>query len=504
MKKRIKSQSSIIASVLIILLVLAAIIIVWAVVKKFVINETDNLGIGVFTTSLSIDNKKSILAENAIITIKRDTGKGEVIGIKFKVYNEAGEDDIITNYTIINELETRTFDLSSQSSISNINYVEAYPIFRTNSGKEKLGIMIGSIGEGQGGGGSQPSGGCTSDTQCNDGNGCTDDTCNIGTSECIFTNNANSCDDGYYCTINDVCSIGVCSGGSRDCSDGNECTTDLCSGESCQNVNVPDGTACSGGICQGGTCQVQGIPIYDSDCGLIISAPEEYYLAEDLSCSSGTEGIKITSDDVSINGNGKKIKVSSTPTKGIYILGISSDRLIGINLIGIIFEVGDRKSGVYIRYSDDFNISGSTFNFLGVGGTLDNTMGVFVQNSDSGIIENSVFSALTGEHTGIRLDSDIDNAKVISNNMDNLYRGIDAEGATGTMIKDNIITNSRFRGIDVGSNDLIDNEVCSVTGIGDFYDWNCNAYYSGNTCNYQQSHYGCGVLDPCNPPSCTL
>ena len=46
---------------------------------------------------------------------------------------------------------------------------------------------------------------------CNDGNVCTDDSCNP-VSGCIHANNTLSCDDGSACTTNDVCSSGVCSG----------------------------------------------------------------------------------------------------------------------------------------------------------------------------------------------------------------------------------------------------------------------------------------------------
>ena len=89
--------------------------------------------------------------------------------------------------------------------------------------------------------------------------------------------------------------------------------------------------------------------------------------------------------------------------------------------------------------------------------------------------------------------------------MDNLYIGIDiySTGVIGTMIDGNTITDSRFRGVvAIGSNSVINNEICSVTEIPDIYDWNCNAYYSGNTCNYHQNNNACSP-DPCNNPSCS-
>ena len=55
------------------------------------------------------------------------------------------------------------------------------------------------------------------------------------------------CEDGYYCTVDDMCSNGECHSGSpRDCSDGNECTTDSCNDDTNMCVNAPkdQGTEC--------------------------------------------------------------------------------------------------------------------------------------------------------------------------------------------------------------------------------------------------------------------
>ena len=46
---------------------------------------------------------------------------------------------------------------------------------------------------------------------CDDNNACTDDSCNPGTG-CVFTANANACDDGNACTTGDTCSAGSCTG----------------------------------------------------------------------------------------------------------------------------------------------------------------------------------------------------------------------------------------------------------------------------------------------------
>jgi hypothetical protein len=100
---------------------------------------------------------------------------------------------------------------------------------------------------------------------CNDGNVCTDDTCDpvLG---CQNTNNTAACDDGDTCTTVDTCSSGVCVGGSPlNCDDGNVCTDDTCDPVlGCQNTTntaaCDDGNACTtADTCSGGAC-VGGAP----------------------------------------------------------------------------------------------------------------------------------------------------------------------------------------------------------------------------------------------------
>ncbi|MBR58386.1 MAG: hypothetical protein CMH54_10240 [Myxococcales bacterium] len=95
---------------------------------------------------------------------------------------------------------------------------------------------------------------------CNDGNPCTDDSCHPETG-CVFENNTDYCDDSSPCTLIDQCVDGVCIGeGDLDCDDGNGCTADSCHPISAcvhTNVNIvcDDGNACTtGDICQSGSC----------------------------------------------------------------------------------------------------------------------------------------------------------------------------------------------------------------------------------------------------------
>jgi hypothetical protein len=95
---------------------------------------------------------------------------------------------------------------------------------------------------------------------CDDDNLCTDDTCAL-TLGCVHTPNQAPCDDGDLCTTLDLCDLGQCVGsGALPCNDGNPCTDDACDPlAGCQFVpnQAPcdDGNACTAGEqCSDGAC----------------------------------------------------------------------------------------------------------------------------------------------------------------------------------------------------------------------------------------------------------
>ncbi len=99
---------------------------------------------------------------------------------------------------------------------------------------------------------------------CDDGNGCTDDSCDPG-SGCVFTDNTVACDDGSACTTGDVCSGGVCvAGAPLNVDDGNVCTDDSCNpatgavhtenAASCDDSDAcTTADTCFAGVCVGGS-----------------------------------------------------------------------------------------------------------------------------------------------------------------------------------------------------------------------------------------------------------
>ena len=128
---------------------------------------------------------------------------------------------------------------------------------------------------------------------CDDGNVCTDDSCDSA-SGCVNTNNTASCDDGDACTTNDACSGGAClSGAPLDCDDGDVCTDDSCESSSgCVNSNntasCEDGIFCNGAeLCAGSICGA-GTPV-DCDDGVVCTAD---------SCNEGTDTCDHVPDDV--------------------------------------------------------------------------------------------------------------------------------------------------------------------------------------------------------------
>ncbi len=107
---------------------------------------------------------------------------------------------------------------------------------------------------------------------CDDGNPCTDDSCNPLTG-CVHTPNTAPCDDLDACTTGDTCAGGRCVGTPRSCDDGNLCTDDACRPETgcvhtANRAPCDDANACTThDTCAGGQC-VGGAPLGCDDGNL--------------------------------------------------------------------------------------------------------------------------------------------------------------------------------------------------------------------------------------------
>ena len=100
---------------------------------------------------------------------------------------------------------------------------------------------------------------------CNDGNPCTDDSCEAA-SGCVNSPNTAACSDDDVCTLGDTCADAQCAGGPNllDCNDDNPCTADVCDPTTgCQHEaadgQCDDGNACTEndhcvlGVCKPGS-----------------------------------------------------------------------------------------------------------------------------------------------------------------------------------------------------------------------------------------------------------
>jgi len=156
---------------------------------------------------------------------------------------------------------------------------------------------------------------------CDDGNVCTDDSCDPALG-CVNEANSGACDDGDLCTINDSCSEKQCQGGGAlDCDDGNPCTADACvSATGCsheaQDGVCDDGNACTqDDLCGSGLCLAgpavdcdDGNPCTDDACdpetgcthaNNTLACDDGNVCTVDEVCSAGTcgGGLEVSCDD---------------------------------------------------------------------------------------------------------------------------------------------------------------------------------------------------------------
>ena len=99
---------------------------------------------------------------------------------------------------------------------------------------------------------------------CAPGVSCNDGTCDEANHHCtgsVVVLDGTPCNDGSYCTRDDVCMGGVCTGTTYDCSNANSCTDVYCNGaggctRSSNRASCNDGNSCTvADICFGGQCR---------------------------------------------------------------------------------------------------------------------------------------------------------------------------------------------------------------------------------------------------------
>ena len=133
---------------------------------------------------------------------------------------------------------------------------------------------------------------------CGDGVGCTDDSCNEGTDSCDNIANDANCDNGLYCDGSETCNaVADCQPGSAvDCNDGVGCTDDSCNESTDSCDNVPNDGSCDNGLyCDGAeSCHAT----LDCQAGTAVSCNDGVGCTVD-SCNEATDSC----DNVANDGN---------------------------------------------------------------------------------------------------------------------------------------------------------------------------------------------------------
>ncbi len=129
-KKR--GLSTIIVTLILIGLSLVAIGIFWVIIRDMINRQASGISLEKLTVSMDIENVYSPGGNNISVQVKRNTGKGEIIGIKFIFYNET-DNEVFSGNTSLKELEIKTFTFILNMNVTEIEKVSIAPIFKSNS-----------------------------------------------------------------------------------------------------------------------------------------------------------------------------------------------------------------------------------------------------------------------------------------------------------------------------------------------------------------------------------
>ncbi len=131
---------------------------------------------------------------------------------------------------------------------------------------------------------------------CDDGVGCTDDSCNESTDSCDHVANNTNCDDGLACNGAETCSANFdCQAGTPvSCDDGVGCTMDTCNEPGGTCTNAPSDPACDdGAYCNGvETCD----PALDCQSGTPVNCNDGVGCTDD-SCNEATDSCDNVAND---------------------------------------------------------------------------------------------------------------------------------------------------------------------------------------------------------------
>ncbi len=151
---------------------------------------------------------------------------------------------------------------------------------------------------------------CAADSDCIDSGSCLEGACSDGVCSSAPSADGTACDDGLYCSVTDSCLAGECNGDERDCGSlDDQCNVGVCNetADACLAQAFDDGTLCDDGLwcsiddgCLAGACtgNARDCSAEDTDC-MIGSCIEEQRTCEGRAKLNGTP---CTSDGTFCNG----------------------------------------------------------------------------------------------------------------------------------------------------------------------------------------------------------
>lgn len=140
-----RGLSTVITSMIIILLCLVAVGVVWIVVQDIVTESTGKISLGQFSIELemqsvkiNIDDTNPLQSYDSLdVMVKRNPGKGELVGIKFLVTDVNENSQVFTEMGSIEELGFQNFNLVMTSfNASVVENILMVPILESGEGKE--------------------------------------------------------------------------------------------------------------------------------------------------------------------------------------------------------------------------------------------------------------------------------------------------------------------------------------------------------------------------------
>lgn len=269
----------------------------------------------------------------------------------------------------------------------------------------------------------------------------------------------------------------------RDCDDGEECTENTCNGDDgCSNEPVADGTECTGGNCEAGFCVTPSGEI--TDCQTLDAPGGNYFLTGNIIRNDLTDDcFKVTAEDVTLDCQGYSI-TSINNFAGVYsnnnyttIKNCIID--MGAEGVGIELE-GTNSSYIYNNILRNqyvgINSTGGTFNAV-----IDDN--IIIGNANKGIVfvGDAAYNTISNNNISYNLEDGINlrftpiNNLVTNNilhNNGNLGNGdgIAIDGGNYNTISNNNIANNIDDGIELDDfsegNIILNNTIDSNSGDG--------------------------------------